>query len=123
MAEIGAHRAAVVDADGDAWDDAGNVSTDALVTITTNLSRTAHITTRRSGLGALRGVTLESSGGALVLRRGQDVEQHRRSREPGLEALADRSGSAPAVARQEGVEETLGEGRDEGLLAAGRGVP
>ena len=70
VSELGASRAAIVDNEGEAWDERGSARADAFVNMTGNLSRSAHLATRRAGLGALRGVTLESSGGSLVLRRG-----------------------------------------------------
>lgn len=67
---IKAPRAIVVDVNGDAWDEQGTIGVDAMVSMALAMSRSANITTRRSGLGPLRGATLESSGGSLVLRRG-----------------------------------------------------
>ncbi len=68
--ELGANRILVVDADGQPWDDQGPVASDAFVGLLANLSSSAQMTTRRVGLGPLRGVTLESGAGSIVVRRG-----------------------------------------------------
>lgn len=67
---IASERALVIDANGDAWDEQGALSVDAMVNITSNLARTANLATRHCGLGPLRGATLEATNGALALRRG-----------------------------------------------------
>lgn len=68
--QLGAQRLVVISADGDAFDDTGAIPLDSFVRLTTNLMKSSHRTGRRAGLGPLRGATLETAGGTLVLRRG-----------------------------------------------------
>ena len=68
--KIGATRALVLVRDGEAYNARGMVASDAFVRLSNNLLRSTHRTCRRSGLGPLRGATLETDGGSVLIRRG-----------------------------------------------------
>ncbi|MEW6745365.1 MAG: hypothetical protein AB1486_21650 [Planctomycetota bacterium] len=63
-------RAAVLDTLGGAWDETQRLEEDVFVRLAAGLLRASQIATRRMGLGAFRGATLESAGGSLMVRRG-----------------------------------------------------
>jgi tetratricopeptide (TPR) repeat protein len=63
-------RCTVLGPDGEAWEESGLVDHDALISLAHGLTSTTHLTTRRAGLGPMRAITLESDGGAVVMRRG-----------------------------------------------------
>ncbi len=67
----GCEKALVVEPKGQAWDESGALGAGPLTLLAANLARSAQFTARRSDLGRLASVALETTGGALLIERAQ----------------------------------------------------
>jgi hypothetical protein len=68
--EIGASRSVVLLREGEAYDSQGSVARDSFVGVANSMLHSAQRIGRNCGMGPMRGATLETAGGSVVLRAG-----------------------------------------------------